>query len=211
MASWYFANPIARTLATIGVSRASPRLLTGLEAIPKIANQAPIHSQWSMPVDFVSIFRALNELDARYVLVGGLAVILHGVDRLTADVDLTVDLAPEQSSRAISALQMLGLKPNAPLQPQDFTVESIRESWRIDKGMTVFSFWDPTHLRPSVDLFIRNPIPFPELWAESVTVELDAVPIRIASIAHLIRLKEISNRPRDVADIALLRELLGSP
>jgi len=39
-----------------------------------------------------AVFRALNERDARYVLVGGLAVVLQGHLRATGDVDLIVDL-----------------------------------------------------------------------------------------------------------------------
>jgi hypothetical protein len=164
-----------------------------------------------MPVDFLSVFRALNNLEARYVLVGGLAVVLHGVDRITADIDLTLDLAPEQAIRVIQGLQAIGLKPHAPVRAEDFARENVRESWRLDKGMTVFSFWDPAHSHPSVDLFIQNPIPFEELWSESIVVELSGTTIRVASIGHLIRLKEISNRPRDVADISLLRELMSQP
>ena len=47
-----------------------------------------------MPTDFLTVLSEFQERDIRYVLVGGLAVLLHGVDRLTADIDLVVDLAP---------------------------------------------------------------------------------------------------------------------
>jgi len=40
-----------------------------------------------MPTDFLSVLQGLNDAQVRYVLVGGLAVLLHGVDRLTADID----------------------------------------------------------------------------------------------------------------------------
>ena len=41
-----------------------------------------------------SVFAALDEAGARYVVVGGLAVVLHGYARLTSDIDLVVDLRP---------------------------------------------------------------------------------------------------------------------
>jgi predicted nucleotidyltransferase len=41
---------------------------------------------------FEPLFKALNDAGIRYVVVGGLAVVLHGHARLTADVDLVVDL-----------------------------------------------------------------------------------------------------------------------
>ena len=52
-----------------------------------------------MPTDFLRVLQALEVAGVRYVLVGGLAVLLHGIDRLTADIDLVVDLAPEQARR----------------------------------------------------------------------------------------------------------------
>lgn len=41
-----------------------------------------------LPLDFRSVFAALERGGVRYVTVGGLATVLHGVDRLTADIDL---------------------------------------------------------------------------------------------------------------------------
>ncbi|MBK6597152.1 MAG: hypothetical protein IPG25_04200 [Proteobacteria bacterium] len=169
------------------------------------------YAQCDVPLDFISIFRALTQAEVRYVLVGGLAVILHGVDRVTADIDLTLDLAPDQAKAAIETLLESGLKPQLPIAAVDFADPAKRASWHQRRNMQVFSFWDPTQARPTVDLFIENPIPFEELWQQSVVIKYDDLPIRIASIGHLIRLKEIAGRPRDTADIAALRELLTPP
>ena len=65
-----------------------------------------------MPTDFLTVLFEFQERNIRYVLVGGLAVLLHGVDRLTADIDLVVDLAPEQALRAVETLLTLGFKAN---------------------------------------------------------------------------------------------------
>lgn len=45
------------------------------------------------------IFSRLNEQGGRYLVVGGLAVVLHGHARLTVDLDRVVDLAPEAARR----------------------------------------------------------------------------------------------------------------
>jgi hypothetical protein len=50
---------------------------------------------------FEPLFDALNRAHARYVVVGGVALVLHGHPRLTVDVDLVVDLAPEAADKAI--------------------------------------------------------------------------------------------------------------
>lgn len=63
-----------------------------------------------MPTDFLGIFAAMQRTKVRYVLVGGLAVLLHGIDRLTAAIDLVVDLAPEAAANAVTTLLGLGLR-----------------------------------------------------------------------------------------------------
>jgi hypothetical protein len=50
---------------------------------------------------YLPLFQALNESGARYVVVGGLATVLHGCSRLTADVDLVIDLDPSAVASAL--------------------------------------------------------------------------------------------------------------
>jgi hypothetical protein len=47
----------------------------------------------------------------RFVVVGGLAVILHGHLRATRDLDLVIDLEPSNCSRGLDALRGIGLRP----------------------------------------------------------------------------------------------------
>ena len=66
------------------------------------------------------IFSALNDAGADYVVVGGLAVILHGYLRATADLDLAVGLSPDNAGRAMTALATIGLRPRLPVAMEDF-------------------------------------------------------------------------------------------
>ena len=156
---------------------------------------------------FDFLFQALHRADVRYVVVGGLAVVLHGHARLTADLDLIIDLEPTEARRAIDALVDAGLMPQLPVQPRQFADPEIRGSWIRDKGMRVFSMWDPTNPMRVVDLFVENPIPFDELWSRSMLVPLQSVSVRIAAIEDLIRLKEEAARPKDLDDIQKLRQI----
>lgn len=60
---------------------------------------------------FEPIFETLNATRIRYVVVGGLAVNLHGYQRFTKDVDIVIELLPEQSARALEALRAIGYEP----------------------------------------------------------------------------------------------------
>jgi hypothetical protein len=153
---------------------------------------------------FDPILAALNDAGARYVVVGGVATVLHGFARLTADIDLVIDLDTAEALKALSALAGIGLRPRAPVKMEAFADESQRRSWIDDKGMRVFSLWDPATPMREVDLFVEHPIPFSELWARSEVVALGTTNARIASIADLIALKRLANRPSDLQDIEAL-------
>jgi Nucleotidyl transferase AbiEii toxin, Type IV TA system len=57
--------------------------------------------------DIRRICRALADAEARYVLIGGFAVILLGGERTTKDIDLLVDPAPDNVARLKKALSIL--------------------------------------------------------------------------------------------------------
>jgi predicted nucleotidyltransferase len=156
---------------------------------------------------FEPLFQALNDAGARYVVVGGVATVLHGYARLTADVDLIVDLEETEALKVIDALVSLGYESRVPVQPRDFADRNARESWIREKNMQVFSLWDPRNPMRVVDLFVASPIDFESLWARSEVVQLKTTTVRIASIDDLIRLKEMAGRDQDLADIERLAEI----
>lgn len=160
-----------------------------------------------MPVDFLSLFTVLAATGMRFVVVGGLAMVLHGIDRLTADADLVVDLTADELPAAISALLAAGYRPLAPVDAHALTNAETRANWIATKGMRVFSFWDTTHTRPTVDILIDSPVPFDELWTNATMTQIGSLQIAIASPPDLIRLKQETGRDRDAADIEKLKTL----
>lgn len=154
------------------------------------------------------MFKTLDEAGVRYVVVGGLAVLLHGIDRVTADVGLVVDLAGEEAGKAVKALTDAGLKAALPVDPSLLADPAVRRRWRDEQGLVVLSFWDPENRRPTVDLFTEAPLDFPDLWAAAETMTISGCRIRVASMPHLIEIKRRAGRPRDVEDVARLEQLL---
>jgi hypothetical protein len=156
---------------------------------------------------FEPFFGALDRAGVRYVVVGGVAVVLHGHPRLTADLDLAVDLRPEAARRAIDALVGLGLMPSAPVDPAGFADPKTRAAWVAERGMRVFTLRDPDDPLRQVDLFADEPVPFEELWRRAKLVRVGRVDVRVASIDDLVRLKELAGRPIDRDDIEHLRRI----
>jgi hypothetical protein len=157
---------------------------------------------------FEPIFAALNEAGIRYVVVGGLAVVLHGHARLTADIDLVIDLEPEHVRRTLALLSRLGFRARLPVQADLFADPAVRASWVRERGMRVFPLYDPADPLRVLDLFSEHPIDFESLWAGSMQIPVQGTTIRVASIPDLIRLKRIAGRPQDRADIEALERLL---
>jgi hypothetical protein len=153
------------------------------------------------------IIAALNEGAVRYVVVGGLATVLHGFARLTAGIDLVVDLDPPEARRAIEVLVRLGFRPRPPVDPFDFADPSMRAAWIRDKGMRVFSLHDPAQPMRELDLFVEHPIDFESLWRRAEMIPLATTSARVASIPDLIALKRLAGRPEDLRDIEALEEI----
>src|ERR1700742_2494656 len=86
-----------------------------------------------------AIFRALNEAKARYLVVGGVAVIAHGYVRLTKDLDLVLDLSTEFLRRSLFALQGLGYRPMIPAPLLDFADPELRRDWTENRNMKVLN------------------------------------------------------------------------
>jgi predicted nucleotidyltransferase len=156
---------------------------------------------------FIPIFRLLNDAEVRYIVVGGIATILHGYVRATADVDLVIDLHTEEAQKAIRTLSGHGFKPQAPVDPMQFADADQRARWVDEKNMEVFSLFHPQHPGLTVDLFARHPIPFESLWSRSIVMDLGGTRVRVCSIDDLIELKRLAGRPKDLVDIEKLSKI----
>jgi predicted nucleotidyltransferase len=159
-----------------------------------------------MATQFDTIFEVLESTGVRYVVVGGVAVNLHGYQRFTKDVDLVIELVADRALKALQALEAIGYKPILPVGVADFAVPAIREGWIRDKGMLVFQMYSD-HTRMSIDIFARYPVDFGEVWGPSTKIDLPGSSLHIASIDHLIQMKREAGRPQDLLDIEQLQKI----
>ncbi len=154
------------------------------------------------------LFKVLNDANVQYVVVGGLATVLHGYARLTADIDLVINLEQREAEKAIRAILACGLKPRLPVDPMQFTDKAIREGWIHDKNMLVFTFYQPDNPLMILDVFVREPFPFREMAQRAVPMDVGGVMVPVCAIHDLIAMKQQAARPKDLEDIKYLRGLL---
>ena len=142
--------------------------------------------------DLVRICRSLNEREARYLLIGGFAVIAHGAGRTTKDIDFLIDASAENLSRVKSALAILA--DNAAAEILDTDMERYSVVRVADEVI--------------VDLLARAcGVDYEDAARDKELVEIDGVRIPIASKRTLVRTKD-TIRPADAADKQFLLALI---
>ena len=156
---------------------------------------------------YLDLFKALSDAGARYVLVGGVALNLHGVERATMDVDLALALDTDNLARAVGALRALGLQPIAPVSWDEFVRPGQLDRWYREKRMLALGLRKTDGFSPSVGLLTQPLVPFETLHANSEIKDLSGVDIRIATIDDLIALKTGTGRAIDSADIEAMQML----
>jgi hypothetical protein len=155
------------------------------------------------------IVQALNDAPARFLVVGDLAVVIHGYLRFTADVDLALEPNPEARRRALRALSGLGYAPRVPVPIESFAdAEQVRR-WTAEKGMLAFGLHSETHHETSVDLLLEIPFDFESAYARArrEAIAPDLV-MTVLPRRELIEMKRAAGRPRDLDDIEAL-EIVG--
>lgn len=159
---------------------------------------------------FASIATALEAGGVRYLVAGGLAVNAHGYLRFTKDLDVIVQLIPDNISRAFAALQALGYRPLVPITAAQFADASLREGWISEKGMRVLQFWSDVHRETPIDMFVSEPFGFDEEYERALVKPLHgSIMVRFVSVPTLIRMKQEAGRPQDLTDIEHLSMLQG--
>lgn len=153
------------------------------------------------------LLKSLAEEKVQYVLVGGLAVQLHGFLRSTFDIDLVLAMNDENIVRFIAVAKRYGLTPIMPVSIDSLRNQAQIEQLYREKGMLAFALREPQMGGSVVDILVRPDVPFDQLMNNAITGELFAMKIRIASIDDLLTMKRIANRPKDQLDIVALEKI----
>ena len=159
-----------------------------------------------------TIFSALDAVQARYLVVGGVAVLAHGYMRPTFDLDLVLDFAADTLKNALGALQALDYKPRIPVDLMDFADPEKRREWRNDKGMEVFNLFSSQLPDVAIDLFVNEPFIFDAEYSASHRYELGpSISVPVVSLSRLIEMKKAVGRPQDQIDVEKLAKIMKDP
>jgi len=145
-----------------------------------------------MPPTHRDVFASFARHEVRYVLIGGAAVIIYGVPRMTFDVDVLIEATPENAAAVLAALREAGLGTAWDIEPDELLAQEIV----IFKDIL------------AVDVHTRTPgVSFDEAWERRRMEMVEGVPVSLAGIDDLIASKEAADRDVDREDVAILRRL----
>ena len=155
------------------------------------------------------IFAALNRVKVKYLVVGGVAVVMYGIRRTTGDVDLCVHLTTDNLERLAGALKRIGFVPRVPAPITGLADAKTRRHWTMQKGMKVYSFIEPYGAPPrNVDIMVNPAKNFDAIYRRRKIVTLRGVPVPLMPVHELARMKQRAGRPQDLQDVQDLR-LIG--
>ena len=155
------------------------------------------------PLQPEKLFQVLAHHRVDYVLIGGLAATLHGSSALTNDADICPDASPENRERLAAALRDVRARVRTEAEPDGvrFSVDAdfLRRTQLVNLTTRYGDFdiaFQPAGSRGYEDLV-----------GDAIELEIDGTVVRVASLADIIRSKEIANRPKDRATLPILYAL----
>jgi hypothetical protein len=156
---------------------------------------------------YLDLFTALDHHKVDYLLIGGLAVSLHGVERATMDVDITVAMTPDNLARLIETARALKLTPVLPVPLESLNDLELLRRWHAERNLEAFALRTPDLAGVTVDVLLFPPVEFSGMAQRTTVLNVAGTPIRVAAIDDLIALKQAVGRPIDLSDIAHLQRI----
>ncbi len=140
------------------------------------------------------LYASLQRHQVEYIVIGGIAAIVHGVPRMTLDIDLLIRATPENARALLAALLDAGLGTAALLDVDELLAHEI----------TVFRD------RLRIDVQTASPgIRFEEVRPRALILHVGDIEVPVLAAADLLAAKEACNRPKDQQDLEVLRALLA--
>ena len=146
--------------------------------------------------NFHSIIQALNTFHVEYILIGGYAVILHGLPRTTMDMDIMLKMTGENIRKFRQALKSIYKDKDI----EEITLDEL-------KKYAVIRYGTPDHFYIDIMTRIGEIADFENIAFEEK--EIEGLVIKLATPEALYKLKSQSLRPQDQGDALFLRRLLN--
>jgi hypothetical protein len=150
-----------------------------------------------IPDDFRDLLVELVDAGARFLVVGGYAVAVHGHPRATKDIDVWVEPSATNATRVYAALARFG----APVAQFEITADDFETyDGVLQLGVA------PVR----IDILTRiGGVGFADAWEERTELEVEGRKVPVLGLRALIKNKRFVGRIQDLADVAALERIQG--
>ncbi len=143
--------------------------------------------------DYEDLLKLLNKHKVKYCIIGSYAVAFYARPRYTKDIDILVETNIENAKKILKALNEFGFK-NVGLSVKDFN----------KKGRIVQLGYEP--VRIDILTSIKG-VSFKKIWDNKKKGTYGKQKINFVALKDLIKIKNISKRKQDIADLDILKRL----
>jgi predicted nucleotidyltransferase len=155
------------------------------------------------------IFKALNDAEVRYIIVGGVAMNLLGYPRFTGDIDVLMALDGANLAKMASLMERMGYERRLPVGIEVLGDEEQVLRWIREKGLLAYTFINAREPQFSIDVIVGPSLKFADYQRHRTLVTVWDIAVPVVSIDDLIGMKRESSREKDAEDVAALLELKG--
>ncbi len=145
----------------------------------------------------------------QYLIVGGVAVNLHGYPRFTNDIDILLALDHENLAKMARIMESLGYQQRLPISIQELGDTQKVQTFIKEKGLVAYSFIHAKEPQFNVDVLVSESMEFEKFSSHVMHAEIWGLTIPVISIDDLISMKQNSDREKDMQDVVALLELKG--
>lgn len=156
---------------------------------------------------YEEIFKEFSKRKIKYLVVGGLAVNLHGIPRMTQDMDVIVNMEEDNLNKILKSLESLKYKPRLPVKPASLLDPKLRAEWIKNKNLKAFTFVHTEKPAQEIDILLVSPLNFDDAYARKTVKHAGDISINLISVSDLIEMKQGLERTTDVYDVKMLKTL----
>ena len=153
------------------------------------------------------IFQALSDAEIRYLVVGGVAVNLHGYRRFTGDIDILLALDEKNLEKMTTLMHEMGYVERLPVALKSLSDRRQVERWVEEKGMTAYSFLSGDQSRINIDILADASLRYSDFASRMVVVDMEeGLHVPVIALDDLLAMKREAGRDQDIVDVKKLLE-----
>lgn len=141
----------------------------------------------------LEIYKALNRNKVKYLVIGGIAVGLHGIPRVTVDIDILIEPTLDNCQKALKSLKEAGLDRAGKMSP-DVVLQA-----------TMCTIMGDVFVDIQAGARMSD---FNDMWEQRAIKKVRGVKVNVISIEDLIETKKYTDRPKDKEDVEILEKIL---